>query len=207
MASSRSLLGSAILLAFSLAGCASQPPTGVALYGNCVSCHRVDGAGDQVIGAPAIAGLPKWYVVAQLTKFKAGYRAYHGDDVYGLKMRPMTLSLANDAEIDTVAEYVSQMKPVDVAATLTAGNATAGQASFTLCASCHGADAAGNETVKAPPLNHASDWYLLRQLQNFKGGIRGASQQDVQGAQMRAIIGTLPDEKAMTDVVAYIQTL
>lgn len=207
MVSSRSLLGSAILLAFSLTGCASHPNSGVALYGNCVSCHGVKGAGDEKVGAPAIAGLPKWYVVAQLTKFKEGYRGYHGDDYYGLKMRPMTLSLASDAEIDAVADYVSQLPPTDVAATITTADATTGQGSYALCASCHGAKGEGNETVKAPPLNHSSDWYLLRQLENFKGGVRGASQQDVQGMQMRAIIGTLPDEAAMKNVVAYIQTL
>lgn len=207
MVSSRSLLGLAVVLASLATGCAQKPNTAVALYGNCVSCHGADGAGNQTLGAPPIAGLPQWYVEAQLTKFKAGYRGYHGDDVNGLKMRPMTLSLANEEEIKKVSEYVAAMPAVASAATVTDGNASAGQSRYAVCASCHGADAKGNEAVKAPPLNGSADWYMLRQLQNFKAGIRGAHQQDVTGAQMRAIIGTLPDDQAMKDVVAYIQTL
>ncbi len=203
--SSRSLIGLALLVASF--GCAQKPNTPVALYGNCVSCHGEAGAGDQTLGAPPIAGLPQWYVEAQLTKFKEGYRGYHGDDYNGLKMRPMTLSLANEDEIKAVSSYVSQLTPVDPVATVSGGDPKAGQARYALCASCHGTDGKGNEAVKSPPLNHAADWYLLGQLQNFKGGLRGAHQKDITGAQMRAIIGTLPDEQAMKDVVAYIQTL
>lgn len=203
--SSRSLIGLALILASF--GCAQKPNTAVALYGNCVSCHKEDGSGDQVIGAPPIAGMPAWYVEAQLHKFKGGQRAYHGDDINGLKMRPMTLSLADDDEIKKVSEYVSQLSPVEVAATMSGGDATAGQGRYALCASCHGADGKGNDVVKSPPLNHSADWYLMTQLKNFKGGIRGAHKEDITGAQMRAIIGTLPDEQAMKDVVAYIQTL
>ena len=61
--------------------------------------------------------------------------------------------------------------------------------------------------VKAPPLNHASDWYLLAQLKKFKDGIRGSSGMDIEGAQMMPMANTLKDEQAMKDVVAHIATL
>jgi cytochrome c oxidase subunit 2 len=78
---------------------------------------------------------------------------------------------------------------------------------YTPCTACHGADAAGNEQLKAPPLRGASDWYLLAQLKKFKEGHRGANPSDLEGAQMRPMAQTLPDEQAMKDVVAHIGTL
>ncbi|MES1262983.1 MAG: hypothetical protein ABUL69_01425, partial [Peristeroidobacter soli] len=37
--------------------------------------------------------------------------------------------------------------------------------------------------------------------------LRGVDERDTYGSQMRAIVATLPDDKAITDVVAYINTL
>jgi cytochrome c553 len=62
------------------------------------------------------------------------------------------------------------------------------------------------EQVKAPPLKHASDWYLLAQLQKYKEGQRGLTG-DVEGATMRPQVALLTDEQAMKDVVQYIGTL
>ena len=45
------------------------------------------------------------------------------------------------------------------------------------------------------------------QLANYQKGLRGTDERDIYGAQMRAIVATLPDDKAITDVVAYINTL
>jgi len=65
----------------------------------------------------------------------------------------------------------------------------------------------GNATLHSPALAARSDWYLVTQLANYQKGLRGADERDTYGAQMRAIVATLPDEKAITDVVAYINTL
>jgi cytochrome c553 len=87
------------------------------------------------------------------------------------------------------------------------GNAAAGQATFaSVCSTCHGATALGNPDVHAPPLQGRSDWYLVRQLQKFKAGWRGANASDMWGATMRAQAMML-DDSTMTNVVAYIQTL
>jgi cytochrome c553 len=67
-------------------------------------------------------------------------------------------------------------------------------------------DGAGLEQVKAPPLKHASDWYLLSQLQKFKAGQRGLTG-DMEGATMKPQVALLTDEQAMKDVVQYIGTL
>ena len=82
-----------------------------------------------------------------------------------------------------------------------------GKALYTPCTACHGPDGNGNEQVKAPPLNHASDWYLLAQLKKFKDHVRGGNAIDIEGAQMIAQVTMLKDEQAMKDVLAHIATL
>ena len=52
-----------------------------------------------------------------------------------------------------------------------------------------------------------SDWYLLRQLQNFKSGVRGAHSRDRYGEQMGFMARNLKDDQAMQDLVAYMNTL
>ena len=194
------------------AGCARTPGPGLArgeqIFDTCVPCHGPAGLGSPVIGAPQIAGLPKWYLVAQLNKFKAGIRGAHRDDLEGARMRPMARSLYRPGDLESVAEYVSRLKPVRPAPTLQGGSVAAGQARFTgLCITCHGADAGGNPTIGAPPLNHQADWYMLSQLKKFKSGQRGASAADPTGAQMAAMALTMVDTVGMEDVIAYIRTL
>ena len=74
------------------------------------------------------------------------------------------------------------------------------------CAACHGTKGQGNAALQSPALAARSDWYLVTQLKNFREGLRGADARDTFGAQMRAIFTSLPDDKAITDVVAYINT-
>jgi len=52
-----------------------------------------------------------------------------------------------------------------------------------------------------------TDWYLERQLQNFKHGIRGQHPEDYYGKQMSFMARILQDDKKINDLVAYINTL
>jgi cytochrome c oxidase subunit 2 len=128
-------------------------------------------------------------------------------DRTGMMMRPMTLSFRNEADLKTVAAYVALLPKVSPPNVLADGNPARGKTLFAACAACHGTDAAGNAQVKAPPLDHSSDWYLVEQLRKFKGGIRGSSPADIEGAQMRPMMAILTDEQAIKDVVAHIVTL
>jgi len=196
----------ALSSACSVAGPAPTAPAEETFH-LCQQCHGEHGLGNQSVNAPSIAGLPQWYVEAQLTKFKAGGRGTHFDDLTGMQMRPMAMSLATPEDIKTVAQYVAQLpakKPVPV---VTGGDAAKGKTLFAVCVACHQADAAGNEALKAPPLTHASDWYLVNSLKKFKAGIRGTNPLDVSGAGMRPMAQTLTDDQAVLDVVAYIVTL
>jgi cytochrome c oxidase subunit 2 len=56
-------------------------------------------------------------------------------------------------------------------------------------------------------LSGQGDWYLKRQLKNFKNGARGAHDKDVFGKMMAPMAATLVDAAAIDNVVAYIKTL
>lgn len=200
------------LLALLLWGCGGRARTGVArgadLYDTCRPCHGDDGGGNQGLGAPAIAGLPLWYLQAQLDKFRSGIRGAHPDDVEGHRMRPMARSLNLEGDVASVAQYVAALPARVPAQTLAGGDPQAGAATYTtVCVVCHGADGTGLEAMGAPTLIHQSDWYMVRQLEKFRSGMRGADPRDLQGQQMAAMSGTLTDRKAMLDVIAYIRTL
>jgi cytochrome c553 len=85
-----------------------------------------------------------------------------------------------------------------------AADAARGKTLYAGCVACHGESGAGNEALQAPALAGLDAVYLMRQLHNFKAGIRGADVTDTAGAQMRASAALLADEAAMTDVTAYI---
>ncbi|MCW8875893.1 MAG: c-type cytochrome [Kangiellaceae bacterium] len=62
---------------------------------------------------------------------------------------------------------------------------------YQACIACHGDKAQGNAALSAPALAGMEDWYITRQLNNFKNGIRGAHPKDTFGAQMKIISTTL----------------
>lgn len=193
------------------AGCAQTPGPGLArgqqLYDTCVPCHGRNGGGNAGLGAPAIAGLPEWYLTAQLTKFKDGIRGAHPDDMEGARMRPMAKTLYRPGDLESAAQYVAKMAPVGQPATLAGGDAAVGEGLYAVCAACHGPDAKGNQDLGSPPIAGQSDWYLYAQLQKFKSGMRGAHPDDATGQQMAAMAQTLEDTTAMKNVLAYIRTL
>jgi cytochrome c553 len=205
------VLLAAPLLALTLWGC-GRARAGIArghdLYDTCKPCHGEAGVGNQALGAPSIAGLPQWYLEAQLGKFRSGARGAHPSDAEGARMRPMSRSLNLEGDVASVAQYVASLPPRPAPATLTGGNPTAGATSYTtVCVICHGADAMGNEAMGAPTLVNQADWYMIRQLEKYKTGVRGADPRDAQGQQMATMSAMLPDHQAMLDVIAYIRTL
>ena len=211
MKMSHALSLAGLLLVMASSGCrpegARQTPPGHELYAACKACHGSDGLGQEFIASPSIAGLPAWYVEAQLMKFRTGVRGAHPDDYEGLRMRPMSQQMMDVGEVKAVSAYVATLTPRKMPQTLKGGDAAAGAASYKVCLACHGPDGKGNEALKAPPIAGQHDWYLFSQLKKFKGGIRGTNPRDVTGAQMRPMAMLLPDEQAMKNVLAHISTL
>jgi len=87
------------------------------------------------------------------------------------------------------------------------GDATKGQQQYAICSGCHGAEGEGNVALNAPPLGGQGSWYLKRQLNYFKTGVRGAHEEDVYGKQMAPMAGILVDDTAINNVAAYISSL
>lgn len=172
----------------------------------CSNCHGSVGEGDEELNAPAIAGQENWYLTLQLKNLKLGVRGANAEDVYGGQMRAMAMTLSNDEDIENVAAYITSLKRVETKKTIS-GNASQGKVAYSLCSSCHGLNGEGNKTLNAPALNGQSDWYIVRQLQMFKSGVRGGDPRDIYGAQMHHMAKTLQNDQAVHDVTTYIATL
>ncbi len=89
---------------------------------------------------------------------------------------------------------------------LAEGDPAKGQALYGVCATCHGPQGEGMEAMNAPALAGREEWYLVRQLENFKNGIRGGPG-DTFGATMAPMAQVLADKQAMEDVAAYLAGL
>ena len=165
----------------------------------CTVCHGAHGNGNPAIRAPKISGMEPWYLRRQLESFRDGARGTHPDDTAGQEMQPVGVRLHDEAGINEAIAYVSTFQPKAPPVTVE-GDAIRGRNLYVTCESCHGTKGEGNQAIGAPALAARTDWYLVTQLQNYKAGVRD-------NAQMRAIASTLPDEQAIDDVVAYINTL
>ena len=111
-----------------------------------------------------------------------------------------------DRELEKVVDGIVGMKaePPEV---MIQGDVARGRSLYAACAACHGERGEGNEALNAPALARGNDWYWVTQLHNYRAGLRGADPLDTVGAPMRAAAASLPDERSVSDVVAYINTL
>jgi cytochrome c oxidase subunit 2 len=200
------IVGLVVVGGWSLAQAAGDATAGQALYAPCTVCHGQQAEGNAALHAPALAGQEGWYLVRQLSLFKAGIRGTDPGDTFGLQMRPMALTLATDQAVEDVVAYIQTLTPANTTPTLD-GQSEQGERRYALCATCHGQQAEGNRIYHAPRLGHQYDWYLLTQLKHFKAGIRGQPPKDTYGMQMQAVARTLRDEQAMKDVIAHIKSL
>ena len=171
----------------------------------CTTCHGTDGRGNEGLQAPRLAGMEPWYLKRQLENYRDGIRGTHPDDSEGLAMQPMAAKLT-DASIQDIIEWVGGWNYVPAEHTIS-GDLEAGGALYQPCATCHGADAEGNEALGAPALAGQNDWYMVTQLGNFLAGYRGVHPRDVYGAQMRVMTTGLNGENDINNVVAYINSL
>lgn len=88
-----------------------------------------------------------------------------------------------------------------------AGDAERGKSLYAVCGTCHGPNAEGMQEMNAPALAGREEWYVVRQLENFKSGIRGKDPRDTYGMQMAPMAQLLADRQAMEDVAAYLSSL
>ena len=87
------------------------------------------------------------------------------------------------------------------------GDPARGQVAYAVCSTCHGQNGEGMPSMNGPKIAGQEDWYLRRQLDYYKNGVRGAHPDDTFGQQMAPMAQTLVNDQAREDVIAYIQTL
>lgn len=187
----------------------ADPERGRAFYTTCAGCHGDRAQGQRQMHAPNLTGLSPEYLVRQLRNYRAQWRG-NAEDFYGFQMIGRASALPGDRALRDVAAYIQTMPAVSSAPThgdAKRVDAKRGADLYASCAACHGERAEGNEALSSPPLRQLDDWYMQTQLKNFKAGIRGRSEHDTLGIQMREAAKVLPDDAAIAAVVAYIKTL
>jgi len=185
---------------------AGNAQAGAAQYAVCAACHGQQGEGLQALNAPKLAGQEPWYIRRQIANYKAGLRGAHEDDIYGRQMAPMAATLANEAALENVIAFI-QTFPDNPAHAAIDGNVARGEKLYAVCGYCHGDDAQGIRAINAPRMAGMTDWYLARQLKNFRSGIRGGHPQDFYGMQMGFMGRQMQTDEQINDVIAYINTL
>jgi len=198
------ILGIGLALNAYAAGDATK---GKAAYAVCAACHGANGMGNKALNAPRIAGQEPWYLERQLKNYKGGIRGADPKDTYGMQMRPMALTLANDQAVSDMAAFLSSMPVSKSSESSVKGDVAAGKTAYMICQACHGPTGGGNKALNSPRLTGLQDWYIVRQLKNFKSGARGTKAGDTYGMQMRPMALTLTTDAAINNVAAYIATL
>jgi cytochrome c oxidase subunit 2 len=185
---------------------AGNATAGQANYAVCSACHGAQGEGNQQLNAPKLAGLDAWYARRQLLHYQTGVRGTTPGDQFGPQMAPMSQVVADPTTRENVLAYIETL-PNNPAPITLSGNEERGRALYFTCATCHGTEGQGRWGTNAPRLAGMNDWYLERQLQYFKTGVRGGHPDDIYGDQMNLVANVLVGENAIRDVVAYINTL
>jgi cytochrome c oxidase subunit 2 len=179
---------------------------GQALYGVCSACHGQQGEGNLALNAPKLAGQEDWYIRRQIANYNNGVRGGEGD-VFGAQMTPMARTVATPQALEDVIAYIGTLPDNPAEPTVVDGDPVNGARAFQTCSMCHGADGRGNWNSMAPRLAGMSDWYLKRQLENFREQIRGGHDADIYGDQMYMMSSLFADEEAIDDIIAYINGL
>jgi len=173
-------------------------------YQPCIACHGDTGQGNAALGAPALAGQGAAYLERQLQHFKAGVRGADSRDTQGAQMTAMASGLSEE-DIRALAAFLAALPPAIPEPAV--GDLKNGNNYYqSKCGACHGGKAEGNPGLNAPGLANLDAAYLKHQYQNFQLGIRGTHPQDTYGRQMKMMSTSLPSDKDLDDVIAYIQS-
>lgn len=185
--------------------CSFAAADGEKLFAPCVACHGTKGEGNATLNAPAIAGQDAVYIERQLRNFRNRRRGADKADVLGAQMQATaTTMLADDAAVAKIASYIASL-PKTVNATPASGNLHKGNNLYQgKCGACHGVTAEGNPALKSPRLAGLDAPYIKRQFAHFRDGVRGTDSQDTPGKQMAMMAKTLPADRDLDDIIAFI---
>lgn len=81
-------------------------------YSNlCSACHGGDAKGNDLLGAPALAGVSDWYLLSSYQGFLDGLRGQHPDDTYGAQMARLAPALSDSNDLKDVIAYIATLPP------------------------------------------------------------------------------------------------
>ena len=168
----------------------------------CFACHGPGGNGAINPEWPKLAGQHSAYIYGELNDFKTSQRK-----------NPVMLGQAaalSDPDMRNVAAYFATQKPVPGVASkdsiavaeklYRAGDAGRGLPAY---AACHGPTGAGNSAAAFPRIGGQNAGYTANQLNNFKGGERGATGK---GQMMAAVASKLSDQEIQA-LASYVSGL
>jgi cytochrome c553 len=163
----------------------------------CAACHGELGQGGNKGEYPRLAGQMRSILIRQLHSFRDRTRI-------NIPMLPYTdeRELPQEDMID-VTTYLSSLR-IDVTIPYVEGDVKAGKKLFKDCRKCHGKEGRGKEKVAksgkhGPALTGQYPSYIIRQMANFKKGIRHHE-------DMEETARDLADDE-LNDILAYLVTL
>jgi len=77
----------------------------------CSACHGGNALGNDLLGAPALAGVSDWYLLSSYQGFLDGLRGQHADDTYGAQMARLAPALPDSDDLQDVIAYVATLPP------------------------------------------------------------------------------------------------
>ncbi len=173
---------------------------------SCSTCHGENGEGKVELFSPSIAGLPWWYVENQMKQFRDGHRGVHPEDIPGQQMRAVSLSLTNE-QISEVAELIEAMDAFPTPAPPEGVDLQSARYHYANeCMECHRYNGTGDRVFQSAPLVTLNRAYLVRQMKNYRDGLRGAVPGDLYGVKMVQVCKTMSDE-AIEAMVDYLGAL
>lgn len=193
--------------AFSAANAQIDIAAGERTFDLCAGCHGFVGEGNQLVGAPRVAGIESWYIERQMQNFAAGVRGHAEGDANGQRMALMAQAADSERKLDDLVAYIALLPLQNRSEEALGGNIDRGQSAYALCAACHGENGRGNESLGAPGLVQLDEWYVVEQLRVYAEGLRGVHRDDTYGQQMRALSSSFSDSEIQHDLAAYIRSL
>jgi cytochrome c553 len=176
----------------------AHPARGKELYSRyCSRCHGGAGQGNADKVIPALAGQRFNYLVRQLANFAGAER--ESRTMHGVAIQP---AIDDPQEWVNIAAYLNRLTP-PTDAQIGAGKAIQlGRGIFhEQCASCHGADASGDQDGFVPSLRHQHYAYLGEQMHKLADGYRHNADEDLVRF-MRSF-----DERDMLGTADYLSRL
>jgi cytochrome c553 len=180
--------------------------------GTCVACHGQNAGGMLATNSPNLSGMRDSYLIAQIQKFRCGLRGANLEDVYGAQMAAMAKILPDEQAILDVVAYIVTLRSPSPKRTEMSGDPSQGKKIYEeqSCGQCHatmgqGMQGKGRPKYDSPRLAGQHDWYLIRQLRNFKTRVRGSSDNPA-SLLMRVQLVEFGNDQMFKDVAAYIGT-